>query len=69
MGSRLGSNDRFADAFQNAKSQKSESSNSANTAAIVQATMAAQAAADSAAVRAQEDAKNKNGGGGRDTAQ
>jgi hypothetical protein len=42
MGKKLEDNDRFADAFQNAKAQKSESSNVANNAAIAQAVVAAQ---------------------------
>jgi hypothetical protein len=51
MGSKLGANDRFADAFQNAKAQKSEASNAASTNATIQATVAA--------VRAQEEKNNK----------
>lgn len=54
MGKKLEANDRFADAFQNAKAQRSEASNAASTNATIQATVAA--------VRAQEDAKNNKGG-------
>lgn len=59
MGKKLEANDRFADAFQNAKAQRSEASNAASTNATIQATVAA--------VRAQEDAKNKNGGAAKET--